>query len=816
MSKNKKMMIKSTQSFCSVRDVRNGVIATKDGRYVLLTEFTPVNFDLKSESEKRIIISQFAAALKTMPPSVQIKVITRHTDATRYIERITNDMQKESDERCRELMADQISLIKRISQQHSVSRRFIVAITYDAPVKIQRKPSFNEICESLYRDAGEIATALEACGCACISPKYDDDYVCELLYEIMCRNEANTNSYVNKKNAILASMASRGNIDFSKSPYLSVADVISPSLIDTTAPNYIKVDDLYYMFCYLPSSAYPCKAVGGWAALLVNIGEGVDVDFYFQKEKIETIQRKLQYKLSYNKVKIRHADDTAQDYDELESAIESGYYLKNGIANGEDLYYVASLITITANSERELKEKYNEIRNHCIRNSIKIKPCIFQQLDAYNMALPLGQIDKNIWKKAKRNALTSGVASFFPFLSFEICDKNGILLGLNRNGTSVFVDIFDTKVYSNANVAILGTSGAGKTYTLELMALRMRQQGTQVFIIAPLKGVEFEKACKAVGGSFVKIAPGSPDTINVMEIRKKSDDIIAKGTTDTSILAKKIQQMHTFFSLILNDITFEEKQVLDEALIKTYGNFGITSRNKSLLDPSDPSKYKTMPTLGDLHKTLEKSLDNGSKRLYHALARYISGSAKSFNRQTNVNLDNKFIVLDVSELTDEMLPVGMFVALDYVWDKAKEDRAKNKAIFVDEAWRLIGASSTALAAKFLLEIFKIIRGYGGSAIAATQDINDFFALDNGAYGKGIVNNARTKMVLRAEKVEIPTLIDKLDLTQREADSVMSFNRGTVLLMSNSNHVFIDILASKKEHELITTSASDLAKDGAAS
>jgi type IV secretory pathway VirB4 component len=79
--------------------------------------------------------------------------------------------------------------------------------------------------------------------------------------------------------------------------------------------------------------------------------------------------------------------------------------------------------------------------------------------------------------------------------------------------------------------------------------------------------------------------------------------------------------------------------------------------------------------------------------------------------------------------------------LDFVWDKAKEDRTVEKAIFIDEIWQLVGAGSNAMAAEFCLEIFKIIRGYGGAAIAATQDLNDFLALDGGKYGKGVINNA---------------------------------------------------------------------------
>ena len=323
--------------------------------------------------------------------------------------------------------------------------------------------------------------------------------------------------------------------------------------------------------------------------------------------------------------------------------------------------------------------------------------------------------------------LTSAAASCYPFTSYEMSDENGILLGVNKHNNSlVIVDIFNSRVYKNANMAILGTSGAGKTFTMQLMALRMRRKGTQVFIIAPLKGHEFLRACRNVGGEFISISPASKQCINIMEIRRTdqtANAIIDGGINENSILAKKIQQLHIFLASLIPDMSHEEKQLLDEALIRTYSMKGITHENESLIDPDDPSRYRTMPLLEDVYNILMEAPE--TKRMGNILNRLVHGSAKTFNQQTNVDLSNPYTVLDISELTGELLTVGMFLVLDFVWDKAKEDRTKEKAIFIDEIWQLVGAGSNSLAAEFCLEIFKIIRGYGGAAIAATQDLNDF-------------------------------------------------------------------------------------------
>ena len=165
--------------------------------------------------------------------------------------------------------------------------------------------------------------------------------------------------------------------------------------------------------------------------------------------------------------------------------------------------------------------------------------------------------------------------------------------------------------------------------------------------------------------------------------------------------------------------------------------------------------YREMPVLGDVYEILCEKTE--TRRMANIVNRLVHGSASSFNQQTNVDLGNKYVVLDISELTGDLLPVGMFVALDYVWSKVKEDRTVEKAVFLDEVWQLIGASSNELAAEYVLEIFKIIRGYGGSAVCATQDLSDFMALKDGKYGRGIINDCKTKVVLNLENDEAKKL-----------------------------------------------------------
>ena len=549
----------------------------------------------------------------------------------------------------------------------------------------------------------------------------------------------------------------------------------------------------------------------GWLSLLINAGDGIDTDLFLFRQPKEQAVRRLGQQLRINRSKIREVSDTNTDFDDLDSAISSGYFLKEGLANNEDFYYMSILITVTAHMPEELEWRERELKKMLISQDISISACTFREEAAFLSSLPLVSLEKHLYNRARRNVLTTGAASCYPFTAYELSDDNGILLGVNKyNNSLVIVDIFNSSVYRNANIAIVGTSGAGKTFTMQLMALRMRRKGIQVFIIAPLKGHEFLRACKNIGGEFIQISPASKNCINIMEIRKtdkSADEIIDGGHIEKSELAKKIQSLHIFFSLLIPDMTHEEKQLLDEALVKTYALKGITHDNKTLADKTNPERYKEMPILGDLYNILIS--DASTERLGHILNRLVHGSAGTFNQQTNVNLDNKYTVFDISELSGDLLPVGMFTVLDYVWDKAKEDRTAEKAIYVDEMWQLIGSGGNQVAAGFVLEMFKIIRGYGGSAICATQDLNDFFALDGGKYGKGIINNCKTKIILNLEDDEAERVKDIFKLSEAEIMEITHFERGSGLISTNNNNITVEFKCSELEKRLITTDRREL-------
>ena len=805
------------QDFIPIKDINYGVIETTDGRYIKILEIEPINFMLRSSEEQFGIISSFASWLKISPMRLQFKSITRKADSDKHVAMVRKELDEEENEQCKHLGEGYLKLIKDVGSREALTRRFFLIFQYE---DMHRTDS-----DDLSKIYGALQTAEHTarayflqCGNSILQPKDPDEATAEILYMFFNRRSCVDEPFSSRVNRVVVdTMAAKNKIiGIDPVPHIKMVNFHAPRGISLKHSNYIVMDGLYYSFLYIKGDGYPSAVRAGWMSSLINAGEGIDVDVHLRRENRSKTIDKVAQRIRLNRTKLRSMQDTSTDYEELTNSIQSGYFIKNGIANNnEDLFYMSVFNTISAKSYDEQMWRKQQLTDMLKSMDMFTSDCRFKQEAAFKSVMPFLSIVPFLEKKSQRNVLTSGAASTYMFTSFEMSDDTGVLLGVNRHNNSLcIVDLFNTKKNKNANLNLLGTSGAGKTFTMQLLALRMRMRGIQCFILAPIKGHEFRRACNHIGGQYIKLSPGSPHCINVMEIRHTLTpemELIDEldYSEPTSMLAQKVQQLMIFFSLLIPDMTNEEEQLLDEALIKTYADFGITHDNDSLYidKEANPPVMKKMPILGDLHKNL---LGNKmTERIAVIVSRFVTGSAQSFNQQTNVDLTNKYIVLDLSELKGKLLPVGMMIALDYVWDNIKADITKKKAILIDEIWQLIGVASNKNAAEFCLTIFKTIRGFGGAAISATQDLSDFFSLEDGKYGRAIINNSKNKNILNLEPDEARYVQDVLKLTKTEIRSITRFERGEALVYSNNNKVPVVIKASKEEQEMITTDRAEL-------
>lgn len=597
----------------------------------------------------------------------------------------------------------------------------------------------------------------------------------------------------------------------------TILDILSPTAVDTKSRDYIVVDGVFHAYLYVTGYGYTTTVGTSWLAPLVEAGEGINLNFTVRRQSKEKILSKISQTTMLNRSRMRDVGDTRQDYEELDSAISSGLYLKDVMnRQGEDFYYMHTLIEVTADDAETLEQRVTELEKLCVSVDMIARRCDYKQEQAFLSSLPLLTLDADIERKSRRNALTSGVAAAFPFASYELSDRNGIFLGLNLyNRSPVFLDPYDDYKYTNGNFWLGGTSGAGKTFTLQCMGGRLRQQGKRVIFIIPKKGHEFRPLCELLGGLYLRLSPSSKDCPNLMAIRRTSLDAYSglHGLTarDDSVLAEKISRLIIWYSLQKRDLTDEDKSLLDSSLVECYKRYGIDFDNASITDES--GAFKEMPIFADWYEVLQQNPD--SKHLAVVLSRYVTGSAAAMGARNDIDLNNKYIVLDTSGMPDDLILPGIFWATDLANDLIMSAGSDLSALIADELWSLVGASSNPLAAGFVLEMVKTIRGLGGIAVTSTQGMQDLFGLEGGKYGKGILDSSRIKLIMQMEEQEARLIQGVLNLSEDEVRQITRFRRGEGLLCIGYNHVPIAFHATQKEYDAITTSPTDLRSRGEA-
>jgi len=590
----------------------------------------------------------------------------------------------------------------------------------------------------------------------------------------------------------------------------TIADIISPTSIDLTHRDYIEVDGVYHAYLYVTGYGYSTVVGNGWLSALVEAGEGIGLNFIVKRQQKDKILNKVAQTTMLNRSRMRDVGDTRQDFEELDSAVHAGLYLKENInRNNEDFYYMHTLIEVTANDPQTLEYRMSSVETLCVSIDMLAKRCDYKHEQGFLSSLPLMHLDPDIERKSRRNALTTGVAASFPFASFELCDKSGIFLGKNlHNNSAVMLDFFNRYKYSNGNISWFGTTGAGKTFGLQCVAGRLRQQGKRIFIISPSKGYEYRSYCDAIGGEYIKWAPSSPDSYNIMEIRRKSLDADSEAreySRDDSLLANHISKLTASFALLKRNLTDEDKNYLDASLVECYNSFGLTFENESLFD-SD-GEYKEFPVVADWYETLKSKEE--TKHLAVPLLRFVTGSAAGMVKQSNINREAEYYVFDVSEVPEELREFVTFWATQFCMDMAQESILTEDVLIIDEGWILIGAKSTPEIAGRVLELAKTIRGYNGIMIIASQDLADFLSLDDGRYGKGVINACRIKIIMQLEEIEARLVKDILNLSDNEVTQITRNRRGEAILSIGNSRINMAIHASQKEYDAITTATKDL-------
>ena len=527
---------------------------------------------------------------------------------------------------------------------------------------------------------------------------------------------------------------------------------------------------------------------------LIETNINMNISMFYEKVDTAKTLKDLTYNIGNVAVELKEGNRNRQDIDIADFTYNDAKYLRKEIQiNNEEIYFLYIYLNIFSEDKKELEYSMDKVEGILLSKGMQTRRANFRQEEIFLACLPLMENKDELKKVAKRNILTSGLLGTYSFISESIFEEDGIYIGQNvYNNSLVFIDRYNNSKYKNANMCIFGTSGAGKSYYTKLLIMRNRLLGIEQYVIDPER--EYNKIAEKFEGTVIKIGPTSNNYINIFDIRKESIEENEHG-----YLATKIGKLIGFFNLIFGEMNEEEKAILEEKIIEVYKNKNITFNDKSLFNKKNFKTNKEMPLLEDLYNILN---DEKTKKFRIKLIPFIKGSLKFFNNYTNIKIDSKLIVADVYELGEENLKYGMYLFTDFFWDKIKINRKIKKAIYLDEIWRLIGVTSNKHVAKFIYKIFKTIRKYGGSSVAITQDISDLFSLEDGAYGKSILNNSSIKTFFSLEEENIKLLSEYSNLSEKEKIEIKSLQRGECLMFIGTNHILMNIDSCDFEKKII--------------
>jgi len=566
----------------------------------------------------------------------------------------------------------------------------------------------------------------------------------------------------------------------------TLRDLISPSAIEIHS-DYFRLGNKYGRTLYI--YGYPRMLYTGWLSPIINIDEVLDVSMYIYPVESSVVMKNLRTKVTQLEASMNLNMEKGKVRDpELEAAITDAEELRDQLQLGAEKFFRFGLyVTLWADSLDEMKFVQQKIETILGQQMVFSKVANSQQEQGLNSVMPQCSDQLQI----RRNMNTGAISTSFPFTSADLTQDKGILYGINMHNNGLV--IFDRFSLENANMVVFAKSGAGKSFTVKLEALRSMMVGAEVLIIDPEN--EYQKLCDAVGGSYIRLSLNSDVRINPFDLPKVVD---AEDANDA--LRANLVTLHGLFRLMLGGnqmaggqvvpaLSANEEADLDQALIDTYARAGITS---------DPLTHQsTPPTIANLYDTL-LHMEGTGPTLAQRLRKYTTGTfAGIFSQQSNVDINNQMVVFNIRDLEDELRPVAMYIVLSHIWNIVRASQ-KKRLLIVDEAWQLMKYEDSA---NFLFSLAKRARKYYLGLTTVTQDVEDFMS---SKMGRAIVGNSSMQLLLKQSVSAVDVLSDVFKLTEEEKRRLSNFPVGQGLFFAGQNHVHIQIIASETEEGLITT------------
>ncbi len=851
------------EAFVQVREIAHNVLCLASPgsptrrEYRAILEVSSTNYTLKSEEEQDLMIAGYRAFLKALAFPMQILVRSQELDLSPYVQHLEETAaQSAVDPMWRDLADSHAQFVRELAARRTLlAHRFYLilpsdqgpgtrqpALTHLLPFGRKRArermkaESLEKAQQQLDLRAEIVTQQLAAIGLhcrrltgeelialyySCLTPERAIRYPLPALaisgigrptrvrqhrhaavsFDARLPDEVHASSH-RQRATRKPQPQLEGAIPLPDLPHL--ADLLAPASVEVTRES-MRLEDEYARGIAVTN--FPREVSPGWLAPLLLHDEITEIVFHVHpQDNAAMLRQLLRRKNEYQSSRRVNERRGRMEDPEMQVAEQDVEVLISQLASGEErVFDVGFYVIVRASDRRSLDERTDRMLA-VLRNLFLVaRPTTLEHAPAFRSFLP--EARDELLRTFSLDA--SSLATAFPFISNSLFMPTGVLVGITPNGEPVVIDEWDESL-DNPHEFCGAITGAGKSYLYKIRIMREllqhRTQGLQVVVIDPEK--EYEDLCLALGGDYVRLAPGSEQHLNPFDLLPRGTDIDAyvADRSRGDRLADKVQALHALFDIMLADrgpgsittLTAREKGLLDRAIYETYRKVGITA---------DPRTHdRQVPLLRDLHDVLRSNVCGKDEYgLADRLYRYVHGSlAGPFHAPTDVALDSHLVVFDIRDMSGELRPIGVFLITDFVWTQVLHSYRPRK-LYIDEAWSLIQHPE---GGRFLANLARRARKRYLALVTITQN-PELFATDE--WGSVVAANAATKVLKKQDRTSADAITSRFQLTGGERQRLLTFAKHEALLLSGGKRVIIHIEASPLEHRLATTDPRELAR-----
>lgn len=413
-----------------------------------------------------------------------------------------------------------------------------------------------------------------------------------------------------------------------------------------------------------------------------------------------------------------------------------------------------------ADSKKQLDSDTETLYSIARKHLCQMATLKWQQVDGLNTVLPYGlrKID------AVRTLTTESTAVLIPFHTQEIMQPGGIYYG--QNAVSKNMLVADRRKLLNGNSFRLGVSGSGKSFSAkeEIVDLALSTED-DILILDPES--EFASLVEALNGEVIRISATSDTHLNALDMDS------AYGNDRNPLIEKSEFILSLFEQLVgAGNLSAKEKSILDRCTADVYRDYMRGG-------------YKgQVPTLKDLYRQLMLQPEEEARGLALSSELFINGSLNTFAQETNVNTKSRIIDYDIRELGEQLMPLGMLVTLDSIFNRVIQNWKKGKTtwIFADEFYLLFRYEYSA---DFFYRLYKRIRKYSGFVTGLTQNVEELLKSDT---ARLMLANSEFLILLNQATTDRDELAALLNISDNQLSYITNVGAGHGLIRCSGNLV----------------------------